>query len=83
MIRDVEGWEQLAGWLDVSPGEIREVCNRESDWARCYRRRLVEIYCDRTAKPPQQVTEDMAKIFEDRIKNKRVADKLRLLTFGK
>ena len=80
---EVENWEDLAGWLGVDKNEIETECNRKAiNLAHCYKKRLVRLYCDRTGKSPQQVAEDMAWIYEHRIKNKRVAKELRLLTFS-
>ena len=76
-------WDVLAGWLSVYTDGIRTDCNIQSGKpAQCYRRRLVEIYCEHTAKSPQQVAKDMARILENKMENKKVARKLRQLTFG-
>ena len=76
-------WEGLAGWLNLKTEEIRTYCNTASNNpAHCYRRKLVQLYCDRTAKSPQQVAEDMARVLEDKMENRIVAKKLRQLDFG-
>ena len=83
LIEEAGDWEALAGWLGVSTGGIKTYCNVMSDdLALCYRIRLVGLYCDRSAKSPQQVAEDVARILENKMKNKKVASQLRLLTFG-
>ena len=82
VIKEMVGWEDLAGWLAVGEDEIRAYCMRESDLAHCYRRRLVHVYCDRTAKPPHEIAEDIAAISENEMNNKKVANKLRLLIFS-
>ena len=79
---EVKGWEDLAGWLDVDEDKIRTKCVAESDQPQCYRRRLVKLYCDSSGKSSQQVAEDMARIYEDKMENKRLAKELRQLTFS-
>ena len=75
--------EGLAAWLDIDTGGIRTYCKIESnDPAQCYRKLLVELYCERTAKSPQQVAEDMAWVLKNEMENRIVAKKLRLLNFG-
>ena len=80
---EVKNWEDLAGWLGVDEDGVRTECSSKgSNLAHCYRKRLVGIHCDRSGKSPQQVAEDMARIYEDKMENKRVAMELRLLTFS-
>lgn len=79
-------WEALAGWLDVEDGVLEGIwvhCGtRGSVSAACYRRRLVEHYCHKTAKTSRQVANDMAKALEEHMDNKRQAGELRRLVFG-
>ena len=76
-------WEGLAGWLDLNTGGIRTYCNTAgNNLAQCYRRNLVQLYCEHTAKSPQQVAEDMARVLEHEMKNRIVAKNLWQLTFG-
>ena len=72
-------WRELAGWLNIEPEGIKSDCSRDGDLAQCCRRKLVEVYCDSTAKSPQQVAEDIAEILEDEMSNKRAANELRML----
>ena len=80
VIEKVVDWNGLAGWLGIDAKKITEDCKNEP--VQCYRRTLVRIYCDRTAKSPQQVAEDMARVLEDEMENRIVAKKLRQLIFG-
>ena len=84
---EVEDCEDLTGSLGVSIVGIRKYCAMDIKQAQCYRRRLVQLYCDRTAKSPQQVAEDMATVLEDEMEmmenRNKIVEKLRQITFGK
>ena len=77
-------WESLAGWLDMDDAlvAINQHCGTQgSAAATCSRSKLVEEYCQKTAKSSVQVATDIATALE-RVGNKRLADELRQL-FGK
>ena len=84
VIEEVVDWAGLARWLCINPNNIITHCNiiESNVLTSCYRRKLVEIYRDRTAKSPQQVAENMARVLEDEMENKEVASELRELSFG-
>ena len=81
MLMKENGWEDLANWLGLDDEviAINTLCNKDNQPAQCCRKRLVQIYCDHTGKPSQQVAEDMAWVLEKKMKNKNVAGKLRAL----
>ena len=80
MLMKVDSWEDLAHWLDIDEvNVIKTDCKRENQLALCCCKKLVQIYCDRTGKPSQQVAEIMAQKLEKKMKNKNVASKLREL----
>ena len=82
----VEDWEGLAGWLNVDKPVIIRIktdCIRDSgSLADCYRKKLVEHYCESTAQSPLQIARDMARVLENKMSNKKVASQLQHLTFG-
>ena len=79
VIEDVVNWEKLAGLLNIDSDKVQEDCKMEPS---CYRRKLVKKYHDQTDKSPQQVAEDVARVLEDEMENKKVSNKLRKLSFG-
>ena len=87
VLREVDDWEKLAGWLDLGYGKINEIktdCLRESDgFAACYRRKLVRAYCDGSRKNSVEVARYIAHILEMEMASKSQADRLRSILFGK
>ena len=81
VLMEVAGWEELAGWLNMNDGIVSINSYCKSEPAHCCRRKLVQLYCERTAKSPYQVAEDFARALEDGMKNKKVANKLRKLQY--
>ena len=60
-------WEELAGWLDLDDTtRITTQCKVHSlELALCYRKKLVEFFCDHTGKSTQEVAKVMARVLED------------------
>ena len=85
VLKEVNNWETLSGWLDEDTNIIKATCFTEhhGDLALCFRMSLVRRYCDTTARTPRQVADDMADVLENRMRMKKQADKLRHLELGK
>ena len=84
VLEDVRNWETLAGLLNINSHIIKTNCAPSTDeWAQCYRRKLVETYCEQQSSgDPRVVAIKLADKLEEDMGLKRQADKLRSL-FGK
>ena len=87
-LEDVNDWETLSECLDVGRGVInmiREKCytQHHGDLALCFRMKLVEYYCEKTARTPRRVADDIADVLDKCMSMKKQADKLRHLKLGK
>ena len=86
VLKEVVDWEELAGWLGIGTGDIHEIrsyCNMASDKpSHCYRKRLVKVYHESTAKSPREIAEDFAWFLEHKMRNKMIALRLQQLSFS-
>ena len=87
VLKFVSDWEKLAGWLNVDNGVVVEIgtyCRTQgSISAACHMMNLIKHYCEKTARSPRQVADDMADVLETRMDIKLQADKLRKLKLSK
>ena len=70
-LKGVEDWEGLAGWLNISSGDINTIienCDRPNTRAQCCRRELVRTYCYQRGGDPERVKEDIRRVLESEIK---------------
>lgn len=68
-LKNVEDWEGLALWLNVSSGTIntiKENCDRLNTRAECCRRELVKTYCYHRD-DPEGVKEDIRLVLESKM----------------
>ena len=69
-LKAVVDWEGLAGWLNVSSGDINTIienCDRSNTRAQCCRRELVETYCYQRGGDPERVKEDIRHVLESKM----------------
>ena len=69
MLLEVDDWAGLASELDIKTGDqnsIQSNCKAGSglDVAKCFRRRLVQMYCDSTGLDGKEVAENIAQALE-------------------
>ena len=77
MLAHVSDWKGLAGWLSVDTIPIEEDCALQTNSrAMCYRRELVQRYCDRQLSGPSKVAESIATALE-KMHHNRQAEELR------
>ena len=75
---EVDDWEGLADWLDISSAYIREDC-APAPKPQCFRKKLVNIYRDRLGADDKcMVVLNIADALE-KMKRKRTAQILRQL----
>ena len=83
VLEDVKNWETLAGLLNINSHIIKTNCAPSTELAQCYRRMLVETYCDQqSSDDPRVVAIKLADKLEEDMALKRQADRFRSL-FGK
>ena len=73
-LKGVVDWEGLAGWLNVSSGDINTIienCDRSNTKAQCSRRELVKTYCDQRGGDPEGVKEDIRHVLESKMRIKK------------
>ena len=82
-LNSVDDWKGLAIWLNIESNTIETDCAQDVAKAACYRRTLVQWYCNKQSSDnPSKVAEDIAKAL-DEMDYKYQAEKLRQLQFGK
>ena len=82
VLLEVDNWESLAGWLEISHYNIRTNCALGSEPASCFRRTLIEIYCDQQEPGDMyQIANDFAQVLDIDMDKRRQADTLKLLVF--
>ena len=69
MLLEVDDWAGLASELDIKTGDknsIQSNCKAGSglDVAKCFRRSLVQMYCDSTGLEVEEVAENIAQALE-------------------
>ena len=83
VLLEVDDWKGLASELEISAGDVKSIeanCKDSSaaDLAKCYRRGLVQIYCDSTGLDVELVAEAVASALET-LGNRKQANNLRKL----
>lgn len=83
VLEGIADWEGLAGWLNLNRGAVDDIksdCRLgSSSIASCYRKKMVEYYCDmQVYDSSTKVAEDIAEVL-DSVNKKRYAEKLRRL----
>ena len=83
VLSGVENWEGLARWLDLERGPIQAKCLPKLNGAKheCYRRTLVQQYCEKCGSR-EEVVEKIAQVLEEKMNNKLKAQQLRKLSCG-
>ena len=80
----MEGWEALAGWLDIRIATINNIDKNCPSFqhAQCQWRELVKTYCDgNAAGDPRKTAVDIADILDSKMGKKKQAQKLKQLEF--
>jgi len=81
VLTEVRDWEGLANELSIKRGaldDIKTTCRAEAATAKCYRRELVNWYCDSTGYELGVIVENIAQALEE-LEHKRQAKDLRAL----
>ena len=85
VLTEVKDWEGLANELNAKRGTtdgFKTTCRADtSSLAKCYRRELVNWYCDSTGYELGVIVENIAKALEE-LDHKRQAAELRALKFN-
>ena len=76
VLLEVDDWKGLASELHIKTGDqnsIQSNCKAGSglDVAKCFRRSLVQMYCDSTGLDVEEVAENIAQALEGETMNKK------------
>ena len=84
ILKEVDEWATLAGWLNINSETIEENCIRTSvTVAECRRTAMVRTCCDREPSgDPSKVASAIADVLESRMDKKYQAKRIRALTFS-
>lgn len=78
----VDDWETLANWLEINYYSIKTDCEINSGRASCFRRRVVQTYCDRQLSDLETIAGNIAHILKNEMGKWKQGKELEDLTFG-